>query len=233
MSFRAASADLPDYRLSFAQRRTLAISVLPDGSIEVVAPLGTDIDKIRRRVGARLGWIVRQQAFFGQFAPRTPERRYVGGETHLYLGRRYRLKLGRGPENWVGLNSGRLFVVTPHSPDPGCIRDAVLAWYRRRAEVKLPERLEFTLQRLAHLDIREPELRIRPLRSRWGSMSSHARLTLNVDLIKAPTSSIDYVITHELCHLAHPDHGPAFYRLLGRVLPDWEQRKQRLERLLA
>jgi len=64
-------------------------------------------------------------------------------------------------------------------------------------------------------------------------MSPSGRLTLNSDLIKAPISSIDYVVVHELCHLVHADHGPAFYRMLRQIMPDWEARKARLERLLA
>jgi predicted metal-dependent hydrolase len=60
-----------------------------------------------------------------------------------------------------------------------------------------------------------------------------SRLLLNCRLIEAPIDGIDYVITHELCHLAVPHHGPEFFELLGRVLPDWESRKHRLEEKMA
>ena len=49
----------------------------------------------------------------------------------------------------------------------------------------------------------------------------------------APIDAIDYVITHELCHVAIPHHGPAFFELLDRVLPDWPKRKERLEQRMA
>jgi predicted metal-dependent hydrolase len=58
-------------------------------------------------------------------------------------------------------------------------------------------------------------------------------ISLNPDLIRAPTACIDYVITHELIHLIHPHHGHAFYELLETLMPDWRKRKQRLERLLS
>ena len=74
---------------------------------------------------------------------------------------------------------------------------------------------------------------MRRLRQRWGSMSPGWRLMLNRRLIEAPVDAIDYVITHELCHIAEPHHGPAFFDLLGRVMPDWEKRKARLERVMA
>ena len=69
--------------------------------------------------------------------------------------------------------------------------------------------------------------------SRWGSMSPGGRLLLNPDLVRAPTDAIDYVITHELCHLAVPNHSRDFYDLQARVMPDWERRKLRLEKALA
>lgn len=64
-------------------------------------------------------------------------------------------------------------------------------------------------------------------------MSPAGRLLLNRRLIEAPVDAIDYVITHELCHIAEPNHGAAFYELLDRVLADWQHRKQRLERIMA
>ena len=64
-------------------------------------------------------------------------------------------------------------------------------------------------------------------------MSPAGRLLLNRRLIEAPVDAIDYVITHELCHIAEPHHDAPFFDLLERVMPDWERRKQRLERFMA
>ena len=74
---------------------------------------------------------------------------------------------------------------------------------------------------------------VRRMEKRWGSLSPSGRLLLNRRLIEAPPDAIDYVIAHELCHIAEPHHGAAFYRLLGRVMPDWEERKARLEVAMA
>jgi predicted metal-dependent hydrolase len=67
------------------------------------------------------------------------------------------------------------------------------------------------------------------MRKRWGSLSEKGTLTLNVDLIRAPKECIDYVVTHELCHLKHRDHSPEFYKLLESLVPGWERMKQKLE----
>lgn len=74
---------------------------------------------------------------------------------------------------------------------------------------------------------------LRPALLPQGSMSPAGRFLINRRLIEAPVDAIDYVITHELCHIAEPNHGAAFYELLDRVLPDWQHRKQRLERIMA
>jgi hypothetical protein len=100
--------------------------------------------------------------------------------------------------------------------------------------VKFAERLEANLVRFPNPEKLRPKgLIVRQLRQRWGSMSPKHRMLLNQRLIQAPLDSSDYVITHELCHIAEPHHGPAFFRLLNRLLPDWHRRKQRLEYLMS
>lgn len=74
---------------------------------------------------------------------------------------------------------------------------------------------------------------MRRMAKRWGSLSAAGRLLLNRRLIEAPVDTIDYVIVHELCHMAEAHHGPEFYRLLDRVMPDWARRKARLEAKMA
>src|SRR5689334_10009473 len=95
------SAHRLHYELGFSRRRTLAITVDPDGSIRVTAPEGTSLADVENRVRGRGRWILRQRAYFDQFRPRLPKRRFVGGETHLYLGRQYRLKVVAGRQDQV------------------------------------------------------------------------------------------------------------------------------------
>ncbi len=103
------------FQLKRRDRRTLAISVNPDASVEVVAPIDATLDKVFEKVRKRASWIQRQQRFFTQFRPRTPERQYVSGETHLYLGRQYKLKVVADIQQQVKLYRGRL-VVQSHRP---------------------------------------------------------------------------------------------------------------------
>jgi predicted metal-dependent hydrolase len=221
------------YSAQFSDRRTLSIAVLPDGAVEVVAPIGTPEHEIESRLKRRARWIARQQRYFLQFRPRTPERRFVSGETHLYLGRQYRLKCTTGCDEQVFLKGGFLCVTVERRAGPGRVRELVTAWYRSRARLKLRERFDATRPKFDRFIATAPELLLRSMKTRWGSHTPTGRIILNYDLVRAPSPCIDYVVAHELAHVAHPNHGAAFARLLDAVLPDWRSRKERLECLLA
>ena len=215
-------------------RTTLEIAVEPDATVAVAAPLDASLAAIGEKVRKRAGWIRRQQRYFIQFFPRTPDRKFVAGETHLYLGRQYRLKVVPHIQAAVKVARGFIVVQTHRPHNTEVTRELVDRWYRERARVKFAERLEVNLLRFrAPDDFRPKSLIVRQLRQRWGSMSPAFRLLLNWRLIEAPVDSIDYVITHELCHIAIPHHGPEFFELLDRVLPDWPKRKDRLEQRMA
>lgn len=232
------SVQYGEHRIDFAivrrERTTLEIAVEPDASVVVAALQNAPMTAIEEKVRKRAAWIRRQQKYFIQFFPRTPDRQYVAGETHLYLGRQYRLKVVPHVQATVKLVRG-FIVVQTHRPERSEVtRELVEAWYRQRAHAKFAERLEFNLLRFPSPEEFRPKgLIVRQLRQRWGSMSPASRLLLNRRLIGAPIDAIDYVITHELCHIAVPHHGPEFFELLDRVLPDWPKRKDRLEQRMA
>ena len=230
--------DYGEHRVHFSvvrrQRKTLEIAVEPDASVVVAAPMDTPIEAIAEKVRKRAAWVRRQQGYFEQYLPRTPERRYVAGETHRYLGRQYRLKVVQAPRSSVRLVRGFLIVDSREPKRPEVTRRLVERWYRDQARSKVEERLEANLKRFPDPEAFRPRgLVVRRLERRWGSLSPSGRLVLNRRLIEAPIDAIDYVITHELCHTAEPHHGTAFHRLLDRVMPDWAARKDRLEQHMA
>lgn len=220
------------FHLLHVERKTLEIAVHPDRSVVVKAPVGTTLSEAEKRVLRRAGWISRQLNFFRQFEPRTPERRYVGGESHYYLGRQYRLKVSRGKEERIRLSKGYFHVEIKENAPADRVRVLLQGWYAERAAEKFHESLGRCWQVFSTLSLEKPRLQIRRMRKRWGSLSKSGTLTLNTDLIRAPRECIDYVITHELCHLQCHDHSPGFFRLLESMMPDWEKRKHRLELVL-
>lgn len=215
-------------------RTTLEIAVEPDCSVCLVAPLDCSIEAIEAKLKKRALWVWRQQRYFSQFLPRTPARRYLAGETHLYLGRQHRLKVVPHAQRSVKLLRGEIVVQTNHPLSPDVTQAMLEAWYRQKARTKFAERVQVNLKRFPDPARFHPRaVIIRALRQRWGSLSPGGRLLLNRRLIQAPVDCIDYVITHELCHVDQPHHGSAFFNLLQKVMPDWERRKAQLERKLA
>jgi predicted metal-dependent hydrolase len=219
------------YEVQFlASRRTLGIEVHPDSRVLVRAPLNCSEDVIAERVLKRAGWISRQLVAFERYRPRTPVRHYVNGESHLYLGRHYRLKVRQGECNLVKLARGQLVVTAHGSRGPAQIKTLLHRWYLDRAHAVFGEVLETSLRRFK--DVGRPRLIVRSMKSRWGSLSRAGTMTLNLNLVRAPRACIEYVITHELCHTQYRDHDARFFKLLGRLMPDWQQRKERLEAAL-
>jgi predicted metal-dependent hydrolase len=221
-----------DYRLRFSARKTMAITVHPDSTVEIIAPRGTPREEVEARLRKRARWVLRQFLHFQQFRPRSPKRRYVGGESHLYLGRQYRLKLVKNELEGVKLKGSHLLVASPHRRNARRVKRLVCAWYRQKGDARIVERFQAIAPRFIRLGCQPPALLFRSMPRRWGSFSHAGKILLNPDLIRAPVACIDYVITHELTHLIHPNHSVEFYDLLETMMPDWRARKQRLERLM-
>jgi predicted metal-dependent hydrolase len=221
------------FNVLYSARKTLGIEVCPDSNVVVKAPLGTDPAEVQKRVFKRVRWILRQQHYFHQFDPRTPVRQFVGGETHLYLGRQFRLAISTGNKDSVKLTRGYFTVEVRSDVSSEKVKSLLNGWYAEKAAVKFEESFSHCWPYFDKPDLLKPRLKIRRMQKRWGSLSRGGTLTLNTDLVRAPKECIDYVITHELCHLQCNDHSSEFYRLLEKVMPDWEKRKHKLELALV
>ena len=220
-----------EYELTYAPRKTLGISVLPDLQVMVKAPEGTLLEAIEAKVLKRAPWILKQQRELERYLPHLPPRQYVSGETHRYLGRQYRLKVVErlnGTADSVKREPNFIHVCVPDKQDTDHVRDLLDEWYHDHARRIFQEQLAACFPKMEHTSIAYPELIVRPMRTRWGSCSIQGRITLNVKLVMVPKSYIDYVLFHELCHLVEPYHNAPYYALLDRVLPDWRERRDRL-----
>ena len=218
------------YDLTFTRRKSLGITVRPNSQVTVRAPVGTSLKEIDRLVQKRAAWILRHQRKFESYPPPLPPRQYLSGEFHRYLGKRYRLKVTLAKTDSVKLTRGR-FLITVRKDDPARVKHLLTEWYRRQAHRVFAERLEANYPKIQPYDVSFPEIKIRLMKSRWGSCSPDGRINLNLRLIQAPKPYIDSVILHELCHLKEHNHGRAFYALLDRLLPDWRQRREGLNQL--
>jgi hypothetical protein len=196
----------------------------------VKAPSGTPLDRVKNTVKRKAAWIIKQQGFFMSFHPKTPARKYIIGESHLYLGRQYQMHVTTGKKNEVRYKGRYIEVVTK---DKTKTKALVKDWYRHKAKEKFPEIAEPYIQRFKKYKVEPNGLYIQEMKYRWGSCTAQGKIILNPELMKAPKRCIEYVIIHELCHLVHHDHTQKFIDLQTKEMPDWEKWKNKLEVLLA
>jgi predicted metal-dependent hydrolase len=219
-----------DFDIVYSYRKSLGITITPEMEVIVKAPLDAPLDKIKEKVKKRAGWIIKQQNFFLSFYPKTAERKYVGGETHLYLGRQYRLEVNIGEREQVK-HKGRFIEVV--ASEKKAVKTLLLKWYRDKAKLKFAELAAPIIERFKKYHVEPIGLFIHDMPTRWGSCTPKGKIMLNPELIKAPKQCIEYVIVHELCHLVHYDHTQKFIDLQTKEMPDWEKWKKKLEQLLA
>lgn len=219
-----------DFRLRFSERKTLGITVTPDMEVLIKAPIETSLETVKEKVRKKAPWIIRQQSFFLSFHPKTPQRKFISGETHLYLGRQYRLQVQIGDVESVKLR-GKFIEVTVS--EKAKAKALLSQWYLNQAKTKFPKVAAPLIEKFRKYGVEPSSIVFRDMPTRWGSCTPKGKIILNPELIKAPKGCIEYVIIHELCHLIHHDHTQKFIDLQTKEMRDWEKWKMKLERLLA
>ena len=222
-------SSLIEYEIGYAQRKTLGITVHPDGSVTLKAPIDATPEDIQKKVRHRAAWILRQKRYFESFGTPTTERQYINGESHLYLGRQYMLRIKEGKTNAVHYHNNILEIECQNKKNAGKV---LQLWYLERAQIKFPEYAKPIIEQFAAYGVQPKSLTIRNMEKRWGYCTTDGDIFLNPRLICAPRCCIEYVITHELCHLVHRNHTKEFYALLSKEMPHWEKWKNKLERMM-
>lgn len=222
-------ATIIDYDIEFAQRKTLSICVNPDCTVCLKAPVDATLEQIQQKVHKRASWILKQKRFFESFGTSTTKRQYISGESHLYLGRQYMLRVKESNVNAVHYQNNIIEIECRHKKDAGIL---LQTWYRQRANIKFQEYAQPIIEQFSVYGVKPHSLSIKKMDKRWGYCTIDGHITLNPRLICAPRCCIEYVITHELCHLIYRSHNKEFYALLTKEMPHWEKWKAKLERTL-
>lgn len=209
----------------------ILIKVYADCRVVASTPLNADDKTIIDAVKQRSRWIYKQLRGFREQSKFITPRQYKSGESHFYLGKQYQLKVIHDDTKPKGVKllRGKL-EVNALDANLESIQSHLKEWYRSRAKVIFEVRLQRILEQALWVGDK-PEIRLVTMRTQWGNCSPSGVLTLNPHLVKAPTICIDYVILHELCHLAEHNHSDRFYQLLTQVMPDWETIKERLDNM--
>ena len=193
----------------------------PDGRVRVAVPLTVSDEAVRIAVIGKLRWIRRQQAAFEGQA-RQSRREMLAGESHYYLGRRYRLAVsttqGKSEVTIRNRNTLELRGSPSMTPDQ---RERVLAhWYRERLRALATPLIE---KWQGILGVTVEEWGIKKMKTKWGSCNANARrIWLNLELVKKPPECLEYLIVHELTHLLVRHHDDRFHALMDKHLPRWQ-----------
>ncbi len=192
----------------------MALVISADATLTVRAPLTTPIEHIENFVREKSGWIIKNVER-ARSRPVARPRQFVEGETFLYLGQSYGLRLassGRG----VGFDG--VFWLPYQTTRP---REAFVRWYKMQAAKVIGARVAAYAQRAG---LSYKSIKITSAQRRWGSCSATGRLNFSWRLVMAPLSVIDSVIVHELAHLKHRNHSARFKAEVLAMMPDYKQR---------
>ena len=218
------------FQLEYSDRKSLGITITPEMDVLVKAPFDSSIEKVTEKIRKKAPWIIKQQSYFLSFQPRTPQRKYISGETHLYLGRQYRLQVEIGHEESVKLKGKFIIVI---AKEKSRAKELLQDWYLEHAKAKFKAIATPLIEKFKKYKIEPTSIVLRDMPTRWGSCTPKGKIILNPELIKAPKGCIEYVIIHELCHLIHHSHSQKFFDLQTKEMKDWEKWKIKLEKLLA
>ena len=215
-------------RRSARRKKTVAVTVDSAGSVLVVAPARLATDRLDAIVTRKAEWIVRRIRGVEGHGPPLSPREFVSGESVLYLGRHYRLKVQPGVSGAAKLRGSWLHVPAPAGAQHiAYVRAALVSWFRRHAAERLPERVAAWQPKAG---VPMPRVIIANQQKRWGSCDQRGTIRLNWRIIQAPMRLVDYVVVHELVHLRHRGHGRDYWQAVGRVMPDYEGRRADLTR---
>ena len=217
-----------EYYLVRQARKTISLIVQPSLNIILKCPIDCDIQKIEKFLKNKWKWLEKQLTFFKKFNSRASKKEYISGESFLYLGRQYKLSVIKGNVEGVKLKFGKIQVITMGEvSDKDNNKRLLNDWYADRSLKIFDDRYKKVLEKFSY-DF-QPSLVIRKMNKRWGSYLKGKKIFLNSLLIQAPKECIDYVITHELCHMKYKNHDKRFYELLKSKIKNWEEVKERLE----
>lgn len=221
-----------NYDIKFSPRKKNAtIAVYPMKKVEIIVPNKLEKSEIKNLVGKKAGWIIKQLDWFNQITQLESTKEFVTGETFLYLGRQYRLKITEdNTKTYEKLKGKHLLINIPkdkNNKKSKIVKAAVWNWYKNQAKRKIADSIKYYSKKLG---IEPPEFTVKNQLKRWGSCTSKNKLNFNIRIMMAPMTELNYVIAHELCHTIVKDHSQNYWKFLHSIMPDYEIRKENLRK---
>lgn len=206
------------------KRKTMTLRVEPDGQVRILVPWHTRSQDVLRFAKAHLSWILRhrEEVLVRQRA-RCRLVSLSGGVLPV-LGEQtsYRVKVLPGHKDEVRAEAGGL-CVTLGAAQEQRLREALEAYLKTVARETIAQRIRFYQP---HFTCTPRSVRVGSAQTRWGSCSGQNRLNFCWRIAMAPLPVLDYLVVHEMSHMEHHDHSPAFWAKVAQILPDYAQRRR-------
>lgn len=211
--------------------KNINLRIRADQSVYVSAPKGVAAKTIDRFVTEKSSYILRAlKKFKEKEFQEGSNNSFVDGETVKLFGRNMRLKVKSAPRSKVESDESYITLFVKDVKDVELKKRVLDTWLRKKCKEEITAICKKVYPQVKKYGIAFPEIQLREMVSRWGSCSpKKGFVTFNSALVSMPISCIEYVVTHEFTHFLYPNHSKKFYQQLATFMPDWEERKKRLE----
>jgi predicted metal-dependent hydrolase len=211
--------DTQTFQIIKSSRRSLALEVTRTGGLIIRAPFFISQGQIREFINTNENWIQKKRRQVENLSEFLKPKKYTEGESFLFLGQSYPLKLIDRQNPALALDTFFTLAKLKLNKAPIIFEN----WYRKEAKALLKDRLDHYTDLM---NLQHKNLHVTGARTRWGSCSHDNNVNFTWRLIMAPIEIIDYVIVHELAHIMHKNHSRNFWNLVEKYVPDYKEKRK-------
>lgn len=225
-----------EYSLVLSKRKTIAIVVKPDQSVEVRAPKRVSKRAVESFLKEKERWVISKLNEFS-LRPDPHELIYEEGRQHYFLGEPHQIvdvsKVAKGSQLALALDldGATIPLKAIQNATSDQVERKLDQWYRKEALDLFTERHDYWREAMAHFDLPASHVTVRKMKRRWGSCTTKGKITFSTTLAKYPINCVDAVVVHELCHLLEFSHNKRFYQFMSQVYPNWKESDKLLNNL--
>jgi predicted metal-dependent hydrolase len=212
------------FEIKYKKRTSMSIHIDSNGYVEVHVPKGMSDTRVIQALEEKWNWIQLKLKEMKDRAHGPTVKTYEHGESFLYLGKEYPIQITQDTEiqqDYAVFEEEKLHIFVKQHEDEK-IKQALKRFYYQQCKM-LVERSIKSYQN--NFKIKPRSIKITDNKTNWGTCDSKLQLTFNWKLAMAPQKVIDYVVVHEMCHMVHLNHDRSFWRLVGKIIPDYEQQE--------
>lgn len=212
------------FDVKFKNRTSIGIMIDGYGNIEILAPKKTPDERIIQVLEGNWDSIHSKVQEMKKRMDGPQEKVYENNERFLYLGNSYPIQIIQDitiTQERVAFAEEILHIYVKHL-DKERIKQLLRRYYYQRSKALMEERVSFYQ---SNFKTKPRSIRITDSKTNWGTCDSNFQLTFNWRLAMAPLEVIDYVVVHEMCHMVHLNHDRSFWRLVGRIMPDYKEKE--------